>query len=81
MRALGTSELCITLHNDVPTLVLGQCKEGDERAILRRLTSVLSERSRGQQLKKVVFLPSALPRTATGKIKRWEIRRELEIVV
>ena len=38
----------------------------------------LTCRSRGQQIRNVLFIDHPLPRTATGKIKRWEIQRELE---
>ena len=75
---LETDELCIVLLDDIPTLVLGNQSRGDERAVLEQLASVLSERPRGQQLKKVLFYEKPLPRTATGKIKRWELQREVE---
>ncbi len=75
---LGTDELCIALIKDTPTLVLGNQPSGNERAVLEQLAPVLSERPRGQQLKKVLFYGKPLPRTATGKIKRWELQREVE---
>ncbi len=76
--ALGTDELCITLHGGVPTLAIGKIVQGDAKAALEKLKSVNAARPRGQQIKKVVFLPHALPRTATGKLKRWEIQQEVE---
>ncbi|MBR0425632.1 MAG: AMP-binding protein [Clostridia bacterium] len=73
---LHTEELCIVLSKEVPTLVLGNMPQGDARDILARLEPVLRDRPRGQQLKNVLFTAEPLPRTATGKIKRWAIQRE-----
>ena len=76
--ALGTSELCILLHEGFPAIVMPRTEGADERSILTALTPVNACRSRGQQIRNVLFIDHPLPRTATGKIKRWEIQRELE---
>ncbi len=75
-QALGRSELAVVLCEGRPLLLLQG--EGDEKEILRALRPVLAERPRGQQLSGVRFTAEPLPRTATGKIKRWELRRYLE---
>ena len=38
----------------------------------------MAELPRGQQLARVLIIDRPLPRTATGKIKRWEIQQEME---
>jgi long-subunit acyl-CoA synthetase (AMP-forming) len=75
--ALGTQELAVGLDQSGKlTLVLGQQAEGDDKEILSRLQPLLGERPRGQQISRVKFDPAPLPRTQTGKLKRWEIRYE-----
>ncbi len=57
-------------------LVLGSVPDDhpEEKDILRKLEPVLAERPRTQQIRRVVFRTEPLPRTATGKLRRWEIR-------
>ena len=75
---LGTGELCIVQKNGVPMLVM-QGNEGlAAREVLQKLLPALETRPRGQQLKGVLFVSHPLPRTATGKIKRWELQQEVE---
>ena len=68
---LGTDDVLIRELEGVLTLVLGQTEAGDPKEILKKLQPVLDERSRGQQLRQVVFKKEPLPRTATGKLRRW----------
>ena len=75
-QVLGKTELAVTLFEGRPLLILQG--EGEEAAVLRALRPVLAERPRGQQLAGVRFVAGPMPRTATGKIKRWELRRFLE---
>ena len=75
-QALGRGELAVVLREGRPLLLVQG--EGDEEEILRALRPVLAERPRGQQLSGVRFITEALPRTATGKLKRWELRRYTE---
>ena len=75
--ALGTPELAVVLLGGAPALVLFG-KEADRAAVLEKLAPVMAELPRGQQLRKLIFTERPLPRTATGKIKRWEIQREVE---
>ena len=76
MQALGHRELAVILLSQRPVLVYSG--EGDERAILETLRPVLAARPRGQQLARVIVTADALPRTATGKIKRWELQQKME---
>ena len=75
--ALGTRELALVLRSGRPMLVLGG-PEQDKKDIIRRLSHVIAERPRGQQIRDIIFLGEALPRTATGKIQRWVLDRILE---
>ena len=75
-RALGIGDLAIVLREGRPLLLISG--EGDEAEILERARPVLAERPRGQQLSGVRFIDSPLPRTATGKIKRWELQQKAE---
>ena len=75
-QALGKTELAVVLCEGRPLLLLQG--EGNEGEILRALRPMLAERPRGQQLGGVRFVPEPLPRTATGKIKRWELQRYIE---
>ena len=75
-QALGRTELAVALCGGRPLLILQG--EGEEDGILRALRPVLAERPRGQQLGGVRFVSEPLPRTATGKIKRWELQRIIE---
>ncbi len=75
-QLLQTRELAVVLRQQIPTLVLqGQ---GEEQELLRRLAPVNADRPRNQQIKKVIFLSQSLPRTATGKLKRWELNQIIE---
>ncbi len=74
--ALGTSELAVILLDGRPALILQG--EGDERRVLETLRETLARRPRGQQIARVLLVSQPLPRTATGKLKRWELQRKVE---
>ena len=76
MQALGHTELALILRGGRPVLVYSG--EGAEAEILQRLRPVTESRPRGQQLAGVIVENEPLPRTATGKIKRWELQRKWE---
>ena len=77
-EALKTQELCILLSDGKPALLLGSAGPEDPSSVLKRLSGVLEKRPRGQQIRKILFYSGALPRTATGKIKRWILQLEVE---
>ena len=76
MRALGTTEIAVTLVRNRLTLVVGGQEFTREEA-LRRIAPVMSMLARGSQIADVVVLDHKLPRTATGKVRRWEIDAEI----
>ena len=76
MQALGHTELAVILQNSRPVLVYSGEGESDE--LLRRLRPVMDALPRGQQLAGVIVVNEPLPRTATGKIKRWELQQKME---
>ena len=75
-EALGTPEVVVTLVRDRLTLVVGNAGLDREEA-LRRIAPVMSQLPRGSQVAHVMVLDHELPRTATGKVKRWEIDAEV----
>ena len=72
--ALGTAELAVFLEEDVPALLL-QGDAAQENDLWEKLRHLMAELPRGQQIRKLYFTHQAMPRTATGKIKRWEIQK------
>lgn len=74
---LGTAELAVVLKDSRPALVItGESTE--ESAIWAKLKGFHAELPRGQQIGSILFIDHPLPRTATGKLKRWEVQREAE---
>ena len=51
--------------------------EADRAEILEKLKPLMTELPRGQQLREVLITDEPLPRTATGKIKRWELQQKV----
>ena len=76
MRALGHTELAVVLKDGRPLLVYSGQAEAE--AIEKQLRPLMAEQPRGRQLAGVRIVHTPLPRTATGKIKRWELQQEME---
>ena len=75
MKALGSTELAVTLAGGRPALVLSG--EGEEKDIREKLSGVMRALPRDQQIAKIILTDEPLPRTATGKIKRWELQQKV----
>ena len=75
MSALGHTELAVTLRGSRPLLVY--VGEAEEAVLQEKLKPVMAELPRGQQLGGILITDEALPRTATGKIKRWELQQKV----
>ena len=76
MRALGYKELAVVLKNGKPVLVWSG--DADAKVIEKQLRPLMASLPRGRQLAGVYVVSHPLPRTATGKIKRWELQKETE---
>ncbi len=75
MKALGSTEIAVTLKGGRPVLVFsGEGTAGDISAKLRDLMRQLP---RGQQISDIIISADPLPRTATGKVKRWELQQKV----
>lgn len=72
--ALGHTEIAVTLRDGRPVLVY--CGEADRADLSRRLRPVMERLPRGQQIADILIVSDPLPRTATGKIKRWELQQK-----
>ncbi len=78
MRALGHNELAVILKGSRPLLVYSG--EADRVELEERLRPLMTELPRGQQLAGIEIVNYPLPRTATGKIKRWELQQKVETI-
>ena len=76
MRALGHTELAVTLKNGRPLLIFSG--SASREALQEKLRELMGTLPRGQQLADILVTDKPLPRTATGKIKRWELPVESE---
>ncbi|MBR5738946.1 MAG: acyl--CoA ligase [Lachnospiraceae bacterium] len=74
IRALGEPDLCVELKGNALTLVISE-KAGTEEEILQKIRRVTEQYPRGQQIRRIIRVSGALPRTATGKLKRYEIEQ------
>ena len=73
-RALGTGELAVVLENGVPALLL-RSESPDEAAVRAAIRPLMDVQPRGRQIGRIYFTREELPRTATGKLRRWEIEK------
>ena len=75
MQALGSTELAVILREGRPALVFsGEADPGD---ISEKLRDLMRKLPRGQQIAEIIVTADPLPRTATGKIKRWELQQKV----
>ncbi len=75
MQTLGHTELALSLRDGRPVLVYsGQADVGELR---KRLRGLMEKLPRGQQLAGIIVTDQPLPKTATGKIKRWELQQKV----
>lgn len=59
-----------------PALIL-RGREEEREAVSAALAPAMAEQFRGRQLSKIIFVSEPLPRSATGKIKRWELQQKV----
>ena len=75
MQALGHTELAVTLRGERPLLIYSG--EGDREKLREKLRELMRTLPRGQQIADILITDEPLPRTATGKIKRWELQQKV----
>lgn len=74
-QALGSSELAVSLKDGRPCLVYSG--QADKQELWEKLKPLMDSMPRGRQLAGIELISSPLPRTATGKLKRWELEKLL----
>jgi len=86
--ALPGRDFAVLEKNGRPVLLLVDPDAGSEgegspaadeasTSVLGAIRPVMAELPRGQQISAVLFTDRPLPRTATGKVKRWELAGQL----
>ena len=75
--ALGTGELAVFLDKGVPALLL-RSESPDEAAVREKIRPLMDAQPRGRQIGHIYFTEKELPRTATGKLRRWEIEKMIK---
>lgn len=74
IRATGEPDLALAYEEGRLCLYIAE-KAGNEKEILEKIRPVTEQYPRGQQVQKIVTVSKPLPRTATGKLKRYEIAK------
>lgn len=75
-QLLGAADLALTLRGDKVALVICDSVRSDEM-ILETIEPYQGSRPRSQQVREILRQSEPLPRTANGKIKRWELNTRL----
>ena len=73
-RVLGHTELAVILKDNRPLLIYSG--EANKEDLSKALLPLMTELPRGQRLGGIQIVQEPLPRTATGKIKRWELQQK-----
>ena len=73
-RVLGHTELAVVLRDSRPLLIYSG--EANEQELSKARLPLMTELPRGQRLGGIRIVQEPLPRTATGKIKRWELQQK-----
>lgn len=76
LAAVGEGELAAALKNGRPCLIYHGALDEDE--LWRRLSPLMARYPRAQQLAHIVRAASPLPRTAAGKLMRWQLAALVE---
>lgn len=71
---LDGQDLAVTMQGEKLVLVCHGAESASE--ILEKLEPVMARKPLGQRIGKVLFSGEPLPRTQTGKIKRWELQQK-----
>ncbi|MCR5825214.1 MAG: AMP-binding protein [Oscillospiraceae bacterium] len=76
-RLLPGTDLALTLHNDALTLAVYDARHSDEE-LLAAIEPFQRARAKGWRIAALARLNGPLPRTATGKVRRWELNVRLQ---
>lgn len=76
-EALGQQDMAVTLRRGRPVLVINEFAEAMS-GMRKKLEETMNKLPSSQRLSGIVEFGRELPRTASGKVKRWEITAELE---
>ncbi|MBR5410927.1 MAG: AMP-binding protein [Clostridia bacterium] len=77
--ALAGRDFAVVDLSGSPVLVLNG-DESERVDLTIRLASVMKDLPIGRRIKDICFISEPLPRTATGKIKRWELQQKVRTV-
>ena len=75
IQALGHPEIAVTLKKGRPVLVFSGTADREE--LFSKLRGLMQQLPRGQQITDILITADPLPRTATGKVKRWELQQKV----
>ena len=76
---LPQEDFAVLLKDGKAVLALRQNGK-TKREILDVISPVMRNYARGKQIADVLFMQKPLPRTASGKIKRWELQKEIDVL-
>ncbi len=74
-KVLGSNELAVCLRLGRPFLIYSG--NADEQKLREKLKPLMDTYPRGRQLAGIEVISAPLPRTASGKLKRWELDKLL----
>ncbi|MBP5294926.1 MAG: AMP-binding protein, partial [Lachnospiraceae bacterium] len=77
-QALPGRDLAVFLWKGSPILLV-HGDPSEKEALFQKIRGVISARPRGQQIKDIFFSAKPLPRTAAGKLRRWELNKTEEV--
>ena len=73
-KALPEGEFAVELKDGRPVLIW--CGAASKDELKKQMRPAMEKLPRGQQITDIITMAGPLPRTATGKIKRWELRQK-----
>ncbi|MBQ6066330.1 MAG: AMP-binding protein [Clostridia bacterium] len=75
-KALPDKDFAVIALDGFPALVV-RGDEADRPAVEALTEPVMRALPLGRRVRQTIFVPDPLPRTATGKIKRWELQQKV----
>ena len=72
-QAIGEQDFAVIEQNQQPVLVI-HADPASRPVLLQKLKAAMARYPRGQQLHDILFRDAPLPRTSTGKVRRWELQ-------